>query len=131
METLLTERFEALYRSYGTGGNRTVLEIKQRIANVLESEPNFLRIDAAYFLLVNADYMAVRALSGAISERPTALAMSTVLSEPILHNNALAYLDIVLNDLRKSSADRPITAHEILRALDRTWTQMGNLMSWT
>jgi hypothetical protein len=130
MDEVLTRRYEALFESYGVGGHGTVLDLKKQIGQHVKT--GFLRIDAAFFLLVNADHMVVRALTGAVLEPNGAgtVFINPVLAEDALRNNAIQYLAIIIQDLRDHVVERPVTSHAVLMSLDRTWAQMSQLLSW-
>lgn len=124
MDDNLTNRYHALFQAYGVGGSPLVFKLKERIQQNVDF--SILRIDAAYFLLLNADHIVMRALSGSIKNQPQVLDNST------LENNALQYLEALLGDLKANSTgtDMPFSVHAVIRSLDRTWGIMGSFFSW-
>jgi hypothetical protein len=131
MDDLLTSRYAALFRGYGTGSHPIVLDVKNHINGILEKHPGFLRIDAAHFLLVNADHMVFRALAGYIPALDPRFnqPIDVSFSEDHLRTLVMECLQIILRDL-DGQADKPATAHAVLLSLDRTWSEIGAKLTW-
>jgi hypothetical protein len=130
MDDRLTERYEALFWHYGVGAHAIVIKLKAHIATTMAAQPNFLRTDAAYFLLVNFDHMVFRALAGnvpALNKNEPALLQS--MSEGDLDKKALDCLKLILSDLETNSIT-PVSAHSILLSLNRLWDQIGPMLTW-
>lgn len=125
MDAFLTARYERLFHEHGVGGNPIILDIKSDIAHFIEKK--HLRIDAAFFLLINFDHMVFRALSGYIPKAESALGdpMESIFSDEKLRDRANSCLDLIVNGLQNSAS-----AHDVLKAIDTVWSQIGEILSW-
>jgi hypothetical protein len=132
MNELLTARYQTLFRNYGIGGNGLVLRAKHLIVDRMEREPNFLRADAAHFLLINLDHMVIRPCSGYMPDPLIALPRPMNLTIPYaeMPNLIEKYLETIF-DYLGANEDKPVSAHGLTRAILQTWPQLGNLFSWS
>ena len=132
MDELLTTRYQLLFRNYGIGGSGLVLRAKTVIVDRMEKEPDFLRPDAAHFLLVNLDQMVIRPCSGYLPDPSKAVPRPlSVTIEPANMGGLIEkYLDAVFQDL-SSNESKPISSHALTRAIQRTWPQLGTLFNWS
>jgi len=132
MDELLTTRYQTLFRNYGIGGNGLVLRAKNVIVDRMEKEPDFLRADAAHFLLVNLDHMVIRPCSGYLPDPSIALprALKTTIPPAEMPNLIEKYLQTIFEYLGAHES-KPVSAHGLTRAILQTWPQLGTLFSWS
>lgn len=129
MDPLLTRRYEALFRAYGTGCHPIVLDAKNRITAALDNTPPLLRIDGAHFLLVNTEHMVFRALGGYIPD-PDGRPIDQRPSDSDPRRPVMECLEIILDDLSRPDVEKPASAHAVLLSVHLKWSQIGAKLTW-
>jgi hypothetical protein len=131
VDDLLTRRYQSLFRNYGVGGNDLVLHAKRGIADSMEKDSEFLRADAAHFLLVNLDHMVIRPCTGYIPQAEQNFkAEELFIQRDDMQSRVDKCLEIIFNDLIKKGS-RPNSSHDVLRSIEQTWPNLGNLLNWS
>jgi hypothetical protein len=129
MAAELGQRYAALFKAYGIGGNLDLLKLKGRIA--LQEEQ--LREDAMYFLLVNLDHMVRCPLAAYIpgDEMPIGSPMPDYVSHDAAQEMVNRCLDIILEDLpnHRIGAARA-SANAVIRAINANSQKIGEVVAW-
>jgi hypothetical protein len=128
MDEVLARRYMALFEAYGIGGPPALGAVKSFLSGVVEKQPHLLRPDAAHFLLVNSDHMAIRPLAGDVPlhrGEPTTPPMS----QDEVRERLLGSLSTLLFNAAQKEP-HPLSAHAILRALENTRAELGESLGW-
>lgn len=130
MDQALLQRYLLLFLGYDLGGNEVIEHIKGRIAEHMAGGAQ-LRPDAAHLLLVLADQMILRPYSSPITpivdgvlDRPppqTAAEIREKLDQTF---------DGILEQLDRTNAPRPRSAHSILKAMEEQWPKIATVFRW-
>jgi hypothetical protein len=127
MEPVLIERYEALFLTYRVGQPGDLAFIKRRL--VSKELRKLLRPDAALLLLSLYDQMILRPYTGDIKGLPL----------PVIARNRKDFskrvrqsFTVISRDLKKRKAKtrQPLSSHQVLRAILRTWPKIKNLFGW-
>jgi hypothetical protein len=137
MDPLLEQRYLALFGAYGVGEPDELVELKLRLLQALLSK--FLRPDAALCLLALYDQMIFRPYASTIvfpSERlPSELSLEA-LPAPSVGRNRIAFRETMQASLSsifqqlEDVQERPISSHQVLRAIDRAWPDLTVMFGW-
>lgn len=124
----LQARYERLFDIYGAGVSRPVVRTKQRIARFMEDNPESLRPDAAYFLLVNFDEMVIRPNAGYVPgfefrEAPEGWPQTDI-SERVDKS-----LEVIFESLGEGG-EPPISAHEVMLVIHQNWDTISEIIEW-
>jgi len=131
LDPMLSTRYGELFRTYGTGHVGPLINIKQQIMLRMSEEPELLRPDAAYFLLVNLDHMFIRPIIGAAYSEDRQLIPAhgqevnySVRLGDDLHQVTAMVLDTV------SKRELPASSHDIMWAVEQNWNQINTMFAW-
>ena len=120
MDEILAERYMALYNRYSV--NEASYQTKIFLRNWIESYPNRFRPDAIYFLIVNFDQMIIRPHAGTVEDlEGNLLDRYEGQTESDLVPNIGKAIDIILTPLIEVEGTDPISAHMILKSIDKNW----------
>jgi hypothetical protein len=131
MDEILAQRYMALFLAYDFGGRGTLASIKQRIQHLT---PMFFRPDAALLLLSLYDQMILRPYSGPIFSlnQPAGEWMPV----PSIGRDLDAFMgrvnqsfDLIHGQL-ETTAERPVSSHQVLRAILNSWPTISELFGW-
>ncbi len=131
MNELLRARYAALFNAYGVGANEATRHVKNRILEMISMNPDFLRVDAAFFLLTSIDQMVIIPYtSEIIKDSPTqSVVLSAYQSYTETQSMIDRYLRIIFDDVSKLE-ERPVSAHGIVRAINRRADDIDSVLSW-
>jgi len=124
MDEVLARRYEALFNSY----EPRAPWIKDEVSSRIQLHPGLVRPDAAYFILVNLDQMLIVPYAEHIVLGPIENAFHY--GEYTIENmrpKVQVALGIVFADL---SNVEEVSAHQVMRAVDRKWPQLKVLFGW-
>jgi hypothetical protein len=127
-EKLIDLRYDALFEAYKPS-RPLLLEIKDHLSNKILEKPGLLRGDAKVFLLVNVDQMIIRALTGKIPTVSSIDGLSEIKSESDLRPALHSCIDMIIDDVRHDDV-LPVSAHSIMRSMDRRWKDIELLLGW-
>jgi hypothetical protein len=133
MDPLLERRYLALFAAYGVGEPDELVDIKLRLLHALRSK--FLRPDAALCLLALYDQMIFRPYAGSILY-PVEFPLMEPLPVPSVGSNRAAFRENMQTSLGsifqqlEEVQERPISSHQVLRAIDRAWPILSNMFGW-
>jgi hypothetical protein len=133
MDRVLEERYLALFQGYGIKRRRDLAMIKQRLLGlVLE---HLLRPDAALCLLTLYDQMIVRPYAAPVRSRRQDEEITTLPIPEIGRNKdqfagkILQSFTVILEQIM-TVHERPISSHQVLRAIDRAWPTLSEIFGW-
>ncbi|MFZ0060825.1 MAG: hypothetical protein WAL47_02235 [Pyrinomonadaceae bacterium] len=126
MDKLLARRYEVLIE------NRQTITpwVKELVLSKAEQHPTLVRPDAAFFLIVTMDEMIVLPYAGPIRPWPFSEFGSTHYRNYSINNlkpRVAEALDILFLDLKNVDE---VSAHQVLRAIDKNWPQLTVLFGW-
>jgi hypothetical protein len=130
MDPLLEQRYLALFGAYGVGEHDVLVELKFRLVEALRSK--FLRPDAALCLMALYDQMIFRPYAGSILF-PLPLEPLPVPRLGIDREAFRATMQRSLGTIFQQLEDvheRPISSHQVLRAIDRAWPDLTVMFGW-
>ena len=120
MDADLDARYRALFDIYREVTDPIGARTHELIVSWIVEYPDLLRSDAAYFLLVNFDHMIVRSQSWHV--HPVRRQEREVLSK------IEEALNIILSAVLEE--ERPVSAHRVMKAIDRRWAELAVLFAW-
>ena len=132
MNELLAARYRALFLAHDAGGSPFVAELLARIAE-RTAPAGRLRPDAALFLLLMYDRMLLGPYLGAVPEPGTTRLLPRAAPSPDVFldrvSGSLSRVIGVAEEMRGS--DHEVSAHAVMRAIDRLWPQLAELFDWS
>jgi hypothetical protein len=135
MDKMLEDRYRILFDAYGTGGRDLVLQTKSRIVQWRSSGPDQLRLrgDAELFLLINFDHMIVRPYIGGIlrgTDNNPFVPRYQGLTSAEVRGRIDQALQVIRQHFPLGPRDEPISAHEVLLAIDKSWGTLKSILIW-
>jgi hypothetical protein len=131
MEPVLSQRYLTLFRRYRVRDRADLALIKTELLTRINQE--FLRPDAALLLLSLYDRMILLPYTGDIRIRPL---RSPTLPLPAVARDRTHFSGNVQRSLTEIFAalervpERPISSHQVLRALLEIWPTISELYGW-
>jgi hypothetical protein len=135
----LQDRYRYLYHEYGffalrklTFGQEYIAQIKLEIDSAQERQSVKFRPDAKYFLLVNIDQMLVRSHFLDHSGSGATRLVDGVSNEQVFWS-IKSTVELVVGEVGRwdRASDREgISAHAIMKAVDRSWQKLSDLWAW-
>jgi len=98
-----------------------------------------LRPDAAYFLVLNFTEMIFRPYAGDVptppawwgrGEQPSLLQHYRDFSPPTTAARVEKALDVIMNHLDAIPEPDGVSAHQVMRAIDRSWSELSEYFMW-
>jgi hypothetical protein len=127
MEPILAKRYNALLLAYEAGGGKGDLErLNERIR---QSTPTFLREDAALMLVVLYDQMILRPYTGPIPSPSGDWMPVPKIGHRGFPKRVTRSLDAIFKELEKTK-QRPISSHQVLKAIVKLWPTISKLFAW-
>jgi len=126
MDKNLDWRYRELYESYRVEDDSILLFASQVINEYMIKDPEFLRWDAAYFLLINFDHMIIKPYFSMISDIPRPNEFENM-TEAIFRDRINLAIDIIMSDLRRYN---PYSAHSILVSINNNWNSLSRIFGW-
>lgn len=148
MDPLLEERYLALLRRYRVG-HQVLNVVKQELLRLIKPPPRrseairrlrrrrwrqpmprreqILRADAALCLLVLYDQMIARPYGQQLGPKLPVTDIATNTNE--FSARVLDSFSYVSKELKRLHA-RPVSSHQVLRVIDRTWPKSAKLFGW-
>ena len=140
MDQLLDERYRFLFNSYGTPEaaeafrsyerNEVVPYLKKQIESKLEGRTRQFRPDALLFLLINLDQMVIRACFSPLETKERILAPTEVSPDVKSPQQAVDQILAFVLDYLDYRIAAPVSGHEVLQAIDKSWKQLAELFKW-
>jgi hypothetical protein len=134
MNELLALRYRLLFRAFW--GSRILPFIwpkrsreLYRIKLYLEGKDAVLRPDAMLFLLILYEYMIIQPYTNKeiVLRR---VEVPEIARDPARFSETVQIsLDVIFKELEKTD-ERPISAHQVMRAIDKTWPELSRLFAW-
>lgn len=129
----LRNRYEVLFSLYGVGADPMVIQIKEMLADWVRYHEGQLRADAIHFLLVNFDQLIIRPYAGFVPEprsekQPYGLSMPSFRDRRDFLPTIERALNLVLEDVKEKNA--PVSAHEVMKTIDKNWDRLRELFGW-
>ena len=132
MDKILEARYQALFDLYGAGANIAVIHTKEMLSDWITKRPEQLRSDAAYFLLVNFDEMIIRPHAGYVPTpgRPYGSRMDYFRDQR--ESDILKQVETALMMILETlpSEPLPVSAHEVMKSIDKNWDELQKLFGW-
>ena len=143
MDPLLERRYLTLFAAYGVGGPDELMGLKLRLLQAIYEK--FLRPDAALCLLALYDQMIFRPYAGGILYSPYDAGGilypeprldELLLPVPPVGRDRAAFSEMIQGSLRsifhqlQEVPERPISSHQVLRAIDRAWADLTVMFGW-
>jgi len=141
MDPLLERRYLTLFAAYGVGEPDELAELKLQLLQAIYHK--FLRPDAALCLLALYDQMIFRPYAGGIlyplpfaggivyPPEPTPDRLALTLPVPPVGRDRAAFSERMRESLGLEEVqERPISSHQVLRAIDRAWPDLTVMFGW-
>src|SRR5262245_42983122 len=131
MDPLLERRYLTLFAAYGVGEPDELAELKLQLLQAIYHK--FLRPDAALCLLALYDQMIFRPYAGGIvyPSEPTPDRLALTLPVPPVGRDRAAFSERMRESLGLEEVqERPISSHQVLRAIDRAWPDLTVMFGW-
>jgi hypothetical protein len=137
MDNDLRRRYFALFSQYAPQ-NTDVTEIKRLVTAQAERHHTHLREDAMYFLVLNFAEMILRAYTERIPfatdlpdpNSPRTLGPYKGSTPTDMMGNIDHALGILMSDVASTGDAEGVSAHQVIRVIDRHWEQLAVLFGW-
>jgi hypothetical protein len=132
MDPDLEKRYRMLLLAYDLGGHSELARLKQTIlGHVLNRITPVLRPDAGLCLIVLYDHMILRPYDGYVPTENDLPGLKRVKpgGTPTFSNSLDQSLKTILDALNKM-AKSEYSSHDVLRAIDETWSQLSGFFGW-